>query len=640
MKQCKEEIELTGRLAQFRDALNAEIEEIDKNGNGSIILTKGRAMPKIGSEFRYSFYVEYIPSIVPDTPCDLKISGETYSAIVISCEDTKIILATQKELEVSALGKVQLQTGSTQLMKSLIKRIEDNRTRKNELGDFMFSAGEGDAFHKINKYTKPVSDDFNEEQYTALKSAIENDVTFIWGPPGTGKTKVISVLLAEILNCNRTALLASHTNTAVDNALIKTDSMIETKWADDEKNWPILRVGVPSEKIKDRLTEKEHIKNLGEDLEEKEKKLKSELNNTSVELDKAKQLKAKIEWVSTYNGARLSKIKTKHDDITSEIRTGRKALGEIRAKLSTEDIQKAHEYQILKKKNEVASSEFKHYSDEREKNDGIVRQLRESIDALCDDIKKRKKYDEITKQYESELSISTLEEMLNNKNIDKDELTATCEDLGFALEKENIEFEKFRQKGYLARLMAAKKEEDYLTKIKEIKAFEENKTKTLHMVEREIADIVTSLDNQKYRQQKMRTLKVTDTVEVLESKRKKINGQISAEAEESKRIVALQMKAEAELSQINNCMNYLDFNEEEYEKITNGMDALNKRIALKSEESERLSSEFNGIVKEEIGQSRAFDFSIPPDGTMEEQYNGLQVLYKKSMYEVKILIFL
>jgi hypothetical protein len=59
----------------------------------------------------------------------------------------------------------------------------------------------------------------NESQQRAVATVRERDLTLIWGPPGTGKTKVIAHLVAELCRAGERVLLTSTTNAAVDNAV-------------------------------------------------------------------------------------------------------------------------------------------------------------------------------------------------------------------------------------------------------------------------------------------------------------------------------------------------------------------------------------------------------------------------------------
>ena len=53
-----------------------------------------------------------------------------------------------------------------------------------------------------------------------MRQALGGDV-FIWGPPGTGKTQTIGAIVSELLRDERSVLLVSHTNSAVDGGLAR-----------------------------------------------------------------------------------------------------------------------------------------------------------------------------------------------------------------------------------------------------------------------------------------------------------------------------------------------------------------------------------------------------------------------------------
>lgn len=62
---------------------------------------------------------------------------------------------------------------------------------------------------------------FNPAQQAAYSAMTGAGAFFIWGPPGTGKTKVISAAVECAIRDKRSVLIASHTHIAVDNVLQK-----------------------------------------------------------------------------------------------------------------------------------------------------------------------------------------------------------------------------------------------------------------------------------------------------------------------------------------------------------------------------------------------------------------------------------
>ncbi|MBV9381510.1 MAG: AAA family ATPase, partial [Streptosporangiaceae bacterium] len=59
----------------------------------------------------------------------------------------------------------------------------------------------------------------NDGQRGALRACLAPGVHLVWGPPGTGKTQVISRALRDLVDRGKSVLLVSGTNIAVDNAL-------------------------------------------------------------------------------------------------------------------------------------------------------------------------------------------------------------------------------------------------------------------------------------------------------------------------------------------------------------------------------------------------------------------------------------
>lgn len=59
----------------------------------------------------------------------------------------------------------------------------------------------------------------NPDQQKALAAMTTDGAFFVWGPPGTGKTKVITAAVRHAVEQGRSVLIASHTHVAVDNVL-------------------------------------------------------------------------------------------------------------------------------------------------------------------------------------------------------------------------------------------------------------------------------------------------------------------------------------------------------------------------------------------------------------------------------------
>lgn len=61
--------------------------------------------------------------------------------------------------------------------------------------------------------------DLDQAQARAVRAGLERQLSFLWGPPGTGKTTTLATLLAETLRRGRRVLVVSNTNTALEGVL-------------------------------------------------------------------------------------------------------------------------------------------------------------------------------------------------------------------------------------------------------------------------------------------------------------------------------------------------------------------------------------------------------------------------------------
>lgn len=71
-----------------------------------------------------------------------------------------------------------------------------------------------------NEYQPKVDELRNTSQIEAIEKAVSNNVLYVWGPPGTGKTATLGYIIANLLNEGKRVLFVSNTNRAVDVGLI------------------------------------------------------------------------------------------------------------------------------------------------------------------------------------------------------------------------------------------------------------------------------------------------------------------------------------------------------------------------------------------------------------------------------------
>lgn len=67
---------------------------------------------------------------------------------------------------------------------------------------------------------------FNDLQQAAVGTVIEPGLSVVWGPPGTGKTRVIGAAVERLLADGCTVAIVSNTNIAVDQALLRAEAAV------------------------------------------------------------------------------------------------------------------------------------------------------------------------------------------------------------------------------------------------------------------------------------------------------------------------------------------------------------------------------------------------------------------------------
>ena len=121
----------------------------------------------------------------------------------------------------------------TVVMKALVAFLE--AVEETKLADVMSSRGALAAGQALKK------GELNSEQELALGAMVCDGLSLVWGPPGTGKTRVIGEAVATFLSRGQTVALVSNTNVAVDQALLQV-----CKDVPNFKPGQVLRLGHPS----------------------------------------------------------------------------------------------------------------------------------------------------------------------------------------------------------------------------------------------------------------------------------------------------------------------------------------------------------------------------------------------------------
>ncbi|HVE63427.1 MAG TPA: AAA domain-containing protein [Mycobacteriales bacterium] len=198
------------------DQLRGPGAEVGRDCHGGVRLT--------ASAKRWTYAFSDVPGarLGDDLPVRLVLpfGGGEADGDVVSHRDGELVVGVSRDLG-AAIEHATLITDASFLLERLAAR----------LGQVLDDAAELDldVVARLLGLMAPVSaagevsaelaHTLNEEQCDAVALALGSNLTYVWGPPGTGKTTTVAHLVAAHYRAGRSVLVVSNTNTAVDTAI-------------------------------------------------------------------------------------------------------------------------------------------------------------------------------------------------------------------------------------------------------------------------------------------------------------------------------------------------------------------------------------------------------------------------------------
>lgn len=209
----------------YRVALAELIREMKRRkiGHRQFILEDGELVSTEGSGFSYQFEFAEDANLFEGAQIELVIGGRAVSGSLTGILQGRIVV-TLSENYGSHIGACVLRIDNTALIQALHDRLQkiENGEVTTFRADFatMLIKNEGDA-RPPAPLPKRKCDDLNEEKQRFIRVALANEISWLWGPPGTGKTRTLTVLTRLLYDDGKRILICSNTNQAVDQVLLQ-----------------------------------------------------------------------------------------------------------------------------------------------------------------------------------------------------------------------------------------------------------------------------------------------------------------------------------------------------------------------------------------------------------------------------------
>jgi hypothetical protein len=204
----------------FGAALDAEIAVIEKQSHDQTYELLAGQRDEKATGVLYIFLLADALRLPEDAAGTLRFGQLDVRASVVAQEGNKVwVLIESLEHLPAYIPSARLVLNETELLQRLKEKIQELAAS----GDFGLAPkvfGREDALCGDGELPPQVEVTIGSDTTkAALRKCIGSDVTFLWGPPGTGKTFSIAALVAAFAAAEETSLVLSHTHAAVEQAL-------------------------------------------------------------------------------------------------------------------------------------------------------------------------------------------------------------------------------------------------------------------------------------------------------------------------------------------------------------------------------------------------------------------------------------
>jgi predicted nucleic acid-binding Zn-ribbon protein len=290
-------------VKEFIDAIAIEIDALKKGKGGSIVIVyNGELIRQTLDLFIYQFTLENFLIALDDTPANIEVNGKEYDCDIISISGQQAQIAIKQKLA-DRIPVAKIKTNTWYLLERLKKKYEDNLNTQSRFENsnklFQGDRSKIDGGNFNTSYSVNGKDHTNPYQYKAVESSINDFLSIIWGPPGTGKTQTIAKAIESHLNLGRKVLLLSHSNNAVDQALLKVAVQMKNTYYQEGQ---LVRLGTPKPEMSDKYEKKDCTLVMIDKIAEfKSKELVREKQELIQQLEKIKELKQSYDNIINLN---------------------------------------------------------------------------------------------------------------------------------------------------------------------------------------------------------------------------------------------------------------------------------------------------------------------------------------------------
>jgi len=214
------------RAKVYCAALSELIRELKQKNNGTqqFALKDGQRLSVDLRGYSYQFEFAEEANVFESARVDVVIGGKTVAGQITGLFQGRMIVTLEADFGPVILSCI-LRIDNTALLQALHDTLVqiDRGAAPSFRADFATTVlqNKGDVRPGAPAPAWPWNPEPNEQQQEFVRMAMANEVTWLWGPPGTGKTDVLALFTRLQYGAAKRVLICSNTNQAVDQLLLQ-----------------------------------------------------------------------------------------------------------------------------------------------------------------------------------------------------------------------------------------------------------------------------------------------------------------------------------------------------------------------------------------------------------------------------------
>ncbi len=214
-------------IDQFQVALDDEIRALRNSGGQRTHLTSGTYLSRRSSgKYLYGFVADSEIRFQDETPIELELrnrrKSEPIKGILVSVDGFDVTLALEEKIG-KKVSAATLNTSPIFLLEALKGSFEQTKNQGTKANIYLANLlldpvgiPAIDCTGNARKLLTKLEERFNQaiirnsSQERAVEQVLTNRISFIWGPPGTGKTTTLGMTVAALTQAGESVLILSH----------------------------------------------------------------------------------------------------------------------------------------------------------------------------------------------------------------------------------------------------------------------------------------------------------------------------------------------------------------------------------------------------------------------------------------------